>query len=263
MTVSTLTCRHGLRLGTALLSVLVLSQCAFNEYGELELLRPEPKPAPPTELVSNRSKTHFVYVNEAILNSMNPDTARIEIDLKKQRARLYDQNELVIETQISTGKQGHNTPPGQYSILEKTIDKKSNLYGKWVDAESGETIESDGDSRNIPDHPNPQFLGTPMPYWMRITPTGVGMHIGYVPNYPASHGCIRVPKVIQPTFFSKIEVGTPVTIVDGSVHTAKASDKPAEKKGEQPAIAPEQTEKKTVKLEASNQRFFRFGTPSI
>ena len=50
-----------------------------------------------------------------------------------------------------------------------------------------------------------------MPYWMRVT-GGIGMHIGEVPGYPASHGCIRVPETIQPIIFSKVQVGTPVTI---------------------------------------------------
>ncbi|MEO0414481.1 MAG: L,D-transpeptidase family protein, partial [Verrucomicrobiota bacterium] len=56
-----------------------------------------------------------------------------------------------------------------------------------------------------------KFVGADMPYWCRIT-GGIGMHIGYVPNHPASHGCIRIPPTVQPLIFSKVRVGTPVTI---------------------------------------------------
>jgi lipoprotein-anchoring transpeptidase ErfK/SrfK len=51
-----------------------------------------------------------------------------------------------------------------------------------------------------------------MPYWMRVTWFGIGMHIGYVPDHAASHGCIRVPAHIQPTIYEKVRVGTPVKI---------------------------------------------------
>ena len=51
-----------------------------------------------------------------------------------------------------------------------------------------------------------------MPYWMRLTNTGIGMHVGYVPTYAASHGCIRLPDKIAPLIYSKTKVGTPVTI---------------------------------------------------
>ena len=51
-----------------------------------------------------------------------------------------------------------------------------------------------------------------MPYWLRITSYGVGMHEGYVPSHPASHGCIRVPRNVQHLIYSKVGVGTPVKI---------------------------------------------------
>jgi lipoprotein-anchoring transpeptidase ErfK/SrfK len=71
---------------------------------------------------------------------------------------------------------------------------------------------SDGESGSHPGG-SATFVGAEMPYWMRIT-GGVGMHIGYVPNYPASHGCIRVPSGVQPLIFSKVGVGTPVVIAE-------------------------------------------------
>ena len=51
-----------------------------------------------------------------------------------------------------------------------------------------------------------------MPYWMRLTPTGVGMHVGYVPGRPASHGCIRMKKDVAVQLFDILDVGSSVTV---------------------------------------------------
>jgi lipoprotein-anchoring transpeptidase ErfK/SrfK len=179
----------------------------FSTSGTSEQVKPKPPGQP----------SLYSFVDEELLPTLNPGNARVEVDLGDQRARVYrtggrSGDQLVIETQISTGKQGHNTPEGNFKFLEKSIPKKSNLYGKWIDSETGAVLVGDGDSRKPPRSPNAKFVGTPMPYWLRITPGGVGMHIGYVPNYPASHGCIRVPKAIQPLIYEKVKVGTPVTI---------------------------------------------------
>lgn len=207
--------------GAAALSAAgLMSACTVSDTGQLVFAMPPAttpvKPATPDPKSRYYSSTHYTFVNEKALPSLNQGNARVEIDLGDQRARVFRTGQgkdlLVIETQISTGKQGHNTPSGSFRILEKSVNKKSNLYGKWVDSSSGAVLVSDGDSREPPSHPNAAFQGTPMPYWLRVTPGGVGMHIGIVPNYPASHGCIRVPKVVQPLIYEKVRVGTPVTI---------------------------------------------------
>lgn len=199
--------------------VFLFSSCALDEEGNLIIkLEPattessEPKPDPKSKY---HSDVHHIYVNKKVIDSTTSSNSRIEIDLGEQRARVFKTGKkdlLAIETQISTGKQGHRTPDGRFKILEKTVDKKSTLYGKWVHGPSGATLVSDGDSRKRPATDGAVFRGTDMPYWMRITPGGIGMHIGYVPQGPASHGCIRVPRQVQPLIFSKTRVGTPVTI---------------------------------------------------
>ncbi|MBL9155273.1 MAG: L,D-transpeptidase family protein [Verrucomicrobiales bacterium] len=154
-------------------------------------------------------------VNQEVLDRTDPSNARIEISLGEQKARLYrvagGSKELAIETRISTGREGR-TPVGTYSVLEKLRQKNSSLYGSWVDGQSGALIQGDGDSRNRPAGGNAEFQGSPMPYWLRITRDGVGMHVGYVPNHPASHGCIRVPNRIQPLIWERVAVGTPIDI---------------------------------------------------
>ncbi|MCP5551007.1 MAG: L,D-transpeptidase family protein [Akkermansiaceae bacterium] len=200
------------------------ASCAIDENGKL---------VPLGEPVSTKSKTaakkpgadttskyyspsHYIYVNERQIAQLTPSNARIEIDLGDQRARIFKtgggRDQLMIETQISTGRQGHDTPDGDFKVMEKSMTKKSNLYGVWVDGGDGSLLVKDGDSRNHPGNAGAEFQGTPMPYWMRVTPGGVGMHVGYVPSYPASHGCIRVPKQVQPLIYEKVKVGTPVHI---------------------------------------------------
>lgn len=160
-----------------------------------------------------KSEGHDVFVNQRLLSSLSPSNAKIEIDLSEQRARVYKNSggvkQLVIDTQVSTGKSGHTTPTGTFRIKEKLVHKRSTLYGRWLNS-SGATVRSDGDSRFRPAGGS-QFIGAEMPYWMRVS-GGVGMHIGYVPDYPASHGCIRVPSAVQPLIYSKVGVGTQVTI---------------------------------------------------
>ncbi len=204
-----------------LFSVAFLSSsCTVSENGQL-VFGPVPaeKPLPPKvpdPQSRYHSSVHHIFVDEKALPSLNQANSRIQIDLGDQRARVYQtgqgKDKLVIETQISTGKQGYHTPAGQFKVLEKAVHKESNLYGVWVDSVTGATLVKDGDSRKPPSSPNAEFRGSPMPYWLRVTPGGVGMHIGYVPTYPASHGCIRIPKQVQPLIYSKVRVGTPVTI---------------------------------------------------
>ena len=159
------------------------------------------------------SEGHDIYVNEMLLPTLNPANAKIEVSLGEQRARVYRKDGgakiLVIDTRISSGKPGHATSTGSYQIKEKLVAKQSTLYGTWVNS-SGETSGSSSDSRSRPAGAS-RFVGADMPYWMRIN-GGIGMHIGYVPDYPASHGCIRVPEAIQPLIYSKVGVGTSVTI---------------------------------------------------
>jgi lipoprotein-anchoring transpeptidase ErfK/SrfK len=164
------------------------------------------------------SPEHHVTINQAVLNTVTPSNSRLEIDLREQKARLYkvegDWRMVSLETPISTGREGYRTPSGEFTVLEKLADKKSTLYGSWVDRNTGALLEEDGDSRHPPSGGrwDPQFNGAPMPNWLRLTNDGIGMHIGYVPEYPASHGCIRVPRKAQDLIYQKVRVGTPVTI---------------------------------------------------
>lgn len=162
------------------------------------------------------SRINETVINQSVLDATNTSNSRLEISLGEQKVRLYrvggGTKDLAIETAISTGREGNNTPIGNFSVLEKLREKDSTLYGSWVDSTSGALLQGDGDSRRPPSGGSPSFQGAPMPYWLRITGDGVGMHVGYVPSYPASHGCIRVSRKVQPLIYEKVRVGTPVAI---------------------------------------------------
>jgi lipoprotein-anchoring transpeptidase ErfK/SrfK len=134
------------------------------------------------------------------------------IYLKEQRAYFYKGDQLVGVSQVSAGREGHNTPMGNFKIMQKDPNHASNLYGDFVDA-AGNVVQKDVEAGKDPKPPGAIFKGAPMPFFMRIT-GGVGMHQGYLPGYPASHGCIRMPGKMAETFYNNVQVGTPVQIVD-------------------------------------------------
>ena len=112
----------------------------------------------------------------------SPDRLRLEISLGLQRVALVKNGEPVYRTQCSTGRPGYSTKRGEFVITNKERYHRSTIY--HVD----------------------------MPYFMRLSCLDFGMHAGYVPDHPASHGCIRLPEEAARKFFSEIPVGTLVTV---------------------------------------------------
>lgn len=138
----------------------------------------------------------------------------IVIRLDEQIADFYIGGQLAGRSQIATGKEGFDTPAGEYTILEKTADKHSTLYGRILDA-NGNVAVADADIRRDAVPPGGRFDPAAMPHWMRMTWGGIGMHAGYIPapGQPASHGCIRLPHEMAETFFNHIEKGSKVTVI--------------------------------------------------
>lgn len=134
----------------------------------------------------------------------------VKISLGEQRAYFYRSGQLVGVSQLSTGREGLNTPTGNFSIVQKDKDHVSSLFGDYVDA-GNNVVKANVDVNKDPKPPGTHFKGAPMPYFMRIH-GGVGMHAGYLPGYPASHGCIRMPEFMAESFFKSVSGGTPVMI---------------------------------------------------
>jgi lipoprotein-anchoring transpeptidase ErfK/SrfK len=141
-------------------------------------------------------------------------SSAIVISLSEQRAYFYKgrakQKNLVGESTISTGRKGFETPPGHYRVIQKDADHVSSLYGDYVD-EDGEVVKRNVDVNRDPRPPDTVFRGASMPYFLRFT-RGYGLHAGYLPGYRASHGCIRMPRVMARHFFHAADIGTPVTV---------------------------------------------------
>jgi len=111
----------------------------------------------------------------------------ILIDLDMQMAYAYEDDYVVLEGPVSTGKKGHRTPRGYYTILQKKRHHRSNLW------------------------PKPKG-GARMNYMLRLTNSGIAMHLGPVPRWPASHGCIRMKNGFAQRLWRWAEVGTEVEI---------------------------------------------------
>jgi lipoprotein-anchoring transpeptidase ErfK/SrfK len=133
----------------------------------------------------------------------------IEIDLTAQKAFLLQDGKIVYDAPISSGRPGHRTPTGNFQVLEKDENHLSSLYGKILDAD-GKTVVRDADV-DMPVPKGGKFVQAPMKHFLRFDGPN-GMHSGYLPGYPASHGCVRMPELKAELFFGIAEVGTPVRV---------------------------------------------------
>jgi hypothetical protein len=135
----------------------------------------------------------------------------LRISLGEQRVYFYKGGQLVGVSLISSGREGLNTVTGNFHIIQKDRDHKSTLFGDYVDA-NGAIVKKDIDRKKDPMPPGAHFDGAKMPFFMRIV-GGTGLHEGFLPGYPASHGCIRMPGFMAETFFNNVSLGTPAAVV--------------------------------------------------
>ena len=144
------------------------------------------------------------------------------IDLTRQRVLLYRGGVLIAASTISTGSEGRETPTGVFTILQKEIVHRSRTYDD-----------------------------APMPYMQRLTAKGVAMHAGNLPGYPASHGCIRLPKAFARLLYGVTELGTPVMITDDE-QARKAAEQ--ERRAAEYERAIEEIARKKAWLQADAER---------
>lgn len=123
---------------------------------------------------------------ETVVQTASEDAPlHMVVSLKEQKLNVYRGADLVEVTPISSGKTGHSTPTGVFSILEKRKRHFSNLYDD-----------------------------APMPFMQRLTWSGIALHEGKLPGYPASHGCVRLPHEFAKSIFSQTDRGMHVVITD-------------------------------------------------
>ena len=118
----------------------------------------------------------------------------IAISIDRQTLKVYDANGLYAESPVSTGMRGHTTPMGTFSVIQKNKFHRSNIYS-----------------------------GAPMPYMQRITWSGIAMHAGALPGYPASHGCIRMPMAFAVKMWGWTRMGARVVIAPGELSPSEIS----------------------------------------
>ena len=136
----------------------------------------------------------------------------VVVDLKRQLAQFYRGSRVIGVAAIASGKEGRNTPPGQYKIMEKDPTHKSSKYG-WIEDEQHKVVNEDATpTTHVP--PGCRYVAAPMPWFMRLRGDGVGMHEGYLPGYPASHGCIRMDRGVVQKFYQNAYVGMPVQVIN-------------------------------------------------
>ncbi len=157
-----------------------------------------------------------------------PGKVAVCISLADQIAEIERGRRVIGWCYVATGKEGHRTPPGNYQITEKIVDKYSTEFG-WIEDGTGNVVNGDATPHDrVPK--GMVYMPAPMPCWMRLTGYGIGMHGGLipVPGQPASHGCIRMPKEFAPILFEAVTIGTPVTIISGKSHHDPAVESPSE-----------------------------------
>jgi hypothetical protein len=138
----------------------------------------------PAAVVAQPSPRGVAAANPQGKIEVPPGPLLAVVSLAKQQVLVYASTGLLVQSPVSTGMAGHRTPPGVFSILERSRHHRSNIYSN-----------------------------APMPYMQRLTWSGIALHGGVVPGYPASHGCIRLPHHFASELWGITRLGTRVVVV--------------------------------------------------
>jgi len=155
------------------------------------------RPGPSVQPSHQRARRHSAKKQEAPEKEtgVKPQGPLIiSVSISKQQVKIYDANGFFAEAPVSTGMRGHGTPMGVFSVIQKHKWHHSNIYS-----------------------------GAPMPYMQRITWSGVAMHAGVLPGYPASHGCIRMPMAFAIKMWNWTKMGARVFVTPGEMSPANFS----------------------------------------
>ena len=187
------------------------AQAALYYWSDSDSGYSQPGPTDPPRRQKPRRQAKKIRAPEK--ESVKPQGPLIiAISIEKQKLRIYDANGFFAETPISTGMKGHLTPMGVFSVIQKQKLHHSNIYS-----------------------------GAPMPYMQRITWSGIAIHAGVLPGYPASHGCIRMPMTFAVKMWNWTRMGARVVITPGEMTPTSISHPLliAQKVVPQPATAPQ------------------------
>lgn len=143
------------------------------------------KVATPAVAESNEAEADVDLVAAAPEPEDSASGLKVLISLPEQKAYVFEDGELLATSRVSTGKPGHRTPVGTFHIMQKKVHHHSSKYDN-----------------------------APMPFMQRLTSYGIALHAGHLPGYPASHGCIRLPRSFAKKLYGLTDVGTKVTVTN-------------------------------------------------
>jgi lipoprotein-anchoring transpeptidase ErfK/SrfK len=206
-----------MRLST-LIRFGLLAAVVSSANGQLFHIGPKPRQANPTPPPMRKASTFIqrqepLKVNQSLLKQATPDNTRIAVSIPKQRAYLMIGDQIVADGPVSSGRRGHESPKGHFTVMEKDPNHHSSLYGDFVDG-SGRTVRAGVSARSDSAPSGTHFAVAAMKWFLRLTSEGVGMHIGILPGYAASHGCIRESVDGAKLFYDYTKVGTSVDVGD-------------------------------------------------
>src|SRR5260221_3821661 len=125
------------------------------------------------------------------IRGLPPGKVSVVVDLTAQEAYLYAGGQLALRATISTGREGYNTSPGRYKVIQKDVDHRSSIYGEYI--KDGIVLKADANVYKDPKPRGAKFLGAPMPYFMRIYGGG-GPPLKGPPGEPASYGAVPISR---------------------------------------------------------------------
>jgi lipoprotein-anchoring transpeptidase ErfK/SrfK len=137
---------------------------------------------------SNRNRSQTAALPKEPFGQIPAGPLQIMISLERQRLSLFSDGKLVAQSPISTGVRQHPTPTGIFSVIQKQLFHRSNIYSD-----------------------------APMPYMQRITWSGIAIHEGVLPGRPASHGCIRLPHAFATRLYALTRLGARVIVTRNEV----------------------------------------------
>lgn len=155
----------------------------------------------------------FVMASPSALAAGAKTPLQVVVSRDQQSLVVYDGDTVVATSKVSTGKAGHATPTGIFSILEKRRRHESNIYSN-----------------------------APMPFMQRLTWSGIALHgSNHVPDYPASHGCVRLPGKFAASLFKMTGYGMHVVISDRQIAPVEVASEmlfqPSESRPKGPALS--------------------------
>jgi L,D-transpeptidase catalytic domain len=145
-----------------------------------------------------------------LAGKLSAQQTEVIIDLTAQAAYLLEDGRVAFVSPIASGKEGWGTPTGNFRVISKDLKHQSGNFGLVVDSYGRIVNPNATPGSYVP--PGCRYAPAPMPYFMEFRKF-VGMHAGYLPGYPASHGCVRMPRDLAAEFFARVKIGTPVKVI--------------------------------------------------